>query len=252
MNLGRAVPLSADGADCADEQAEKSWFAPGRILTRRVQGQSDPSPGLSAPSASSADEAALSRMKRRAWLCLMASALAGCAIGGSGGGPMLLGLDGREQLLMKVQGARGLVLVFVSVDCPIANRFLPEIESLGARFGPEGLPVAYVYASPFESDTQVGMHRREYGLLLPAFRDPGFRVARRFGACRTPEAVLIRPDGSVAYRGRINDQYTAPGQGRPAPTRHDLAEAAAEFLSGGLMTQRLVPAVGCRFRDPGN
>jgi hypothetical protein len=191
-------------------------------------------------------------MKRREWLYLMSTVLAGCATGVSGGGPMLRGLDGQEQPLKSIQGARGLVLVFVSVDCPIANRFLPEIESLGARFGPEGLPVAYVYASPFESDAQVAAHRREYGLLLPAFRDPGFRVARRFGACLTPEAVLIRPDGFVAYRGRINDQYTAPGLGRPAPTRYDLAEAAAEYLSGGLASQRLVPAVGCRFRDPGN
>lgn len=191
-------------------------------------------------------------MKRREWLYLMSTALAGCATGVSGGGPMLRGLDGQEQTLTSIQGARGLVLVFVSVDCPIANRFLPEIESLGARFGPEGLPVAYVYASPFESDVQVESHRREYGLLLPAFRDPGFRVARRFGACLTPEAVLIRPDGSLAYRGRVNDQYTAPGQGRPAPTRHDLAEAAEEFLSGGLASQRWVPAVGCRFREPGN
>lgn len=189
-------------------------------------------------------------MKRREWLYLISTALAGCATGTSGGGSMLRGLDGQDVSLTSIQGARGLVLVFVSVDCPIANRFLPEIESLGARLGPDGLPVAYVYASPFESDAQVESHGREYGLLLPAFRDPGFRIARRFGACLTPEAVLLRSDGSLAYRGRINDQYTAPGQGRPAPTRHDLAAAAAEFLSGGLASQRLVPAVGCRFRDP--
>lgn len=191
-------------------------------------------------------------MKRREWVYLMSTALAGCAAGVTGGGSMLRGLDGQEQTLTSIQGARGLILVFVSVDCPIANRFLPEIESLGARFGPEGLPVAYVYASPFESDVQVESHRREYGLLLPAFRDPDFRVARRFGACLTPEAVLIRRDGSLAYRGRVNDQYTAPGEGRSAPTRHDLAEAAEEFLSGGLASQRWVPAVGCRFREPEN
>lgn len=188
-------------------------------------------------------------MKRRDWLFLMTCALAGCAVGGVGATPVLRTLDGPEQPMAAVQGNRGLVLVFVSVDCPIANRFLPELESLGARFAPEGLPVACVYASPFESDAQVRAHRREYDLRLPAFRDPGFRLAHRYGTTVTPEAVLLRPDGSCAYRGRVNDQYTAPGQGRPAPTRHDLAETMREFLDRGIAGQRLIPAVGCRFRD---
>ena len=173
-------------------------------------------------------------MKRRHWLLLMTGALAGCAVGGAGTMPVLRTPDGRELPMVAVVGGRGLVLVFVSVDCPIANRFLPEIESLGARSAPEGLPVVYVYASPFESDAQVLAQRR----------------AHRYGATVTPEAVLLRPDGSCAYRGRVNDQYTAPGQGRPAPTRHDLAEAMREFLDRGIPGQRLVPAVGCRFRDP--
>lgn len=189
-------------------------------------------------------------MTRRQWLACAAAFASGCAVP-RGDQPLMLPTpDGRAVPLKEAMGARGLVLVFVAVDCPIANRFLPEIESLGARFGPDGLPVVYVYASPFESDAQVLGHRREYDLRLAAYRDPGFRIARRYGASVTPEAVVIRPDGSMAYRGRVNDQYTAPGQGRPAPTRHDLAEVAAEFLSGGLAEQRSAPAVGCRFRDP--
>ena len=188
-------------------------------------------------------------MKRRHWMLIIAGAVAGCAVGGSGAQPSLRTLDGDAQPLASARGSRGLVLVFVSVDCPIANRFLPELESLGAQFAPEGLPVALVYASPFESDAQVLAHRREYDLRLPAFRDPGFRVARRYGTSLTPESVLLRPDGSCAYRGRVNDQYTAPGQGRPAPTRHDLAETMREFLDRGIAGQRLIPAVGCRFRD---
>lgn len=189
-------------------------------------------------------------MKRRHWLFLMTGALAGCAVGRDGSMPVLRTPGGRELPMSAVTGNRGLVLVFVSVDCPIANRFLPEFETIGARSAPEGLPVVYVYASPFESDALVLAHRREYDLRLPAFRDPGFRLAHRYGATMTPEAVLLRPDGSCAYRGRVNNQYTAPGQGRPAPTRHDLAEAMREFLDRGIPGQRLVPAVGCRFRDP--
>ncbi len=251
MNLKAAVVLTTDFTDSTDGRGWSGGFHPGRALTSQVCG--DPSQVPAYPChPQSVVPTAFSRMKRREWLYLMSTTLAGCAAGTSVGAPMLRGLDGQDVPLASVQGRRGLILVFVAVDCPIANRFLPEIESLGARFGSEGLPVAYVYASPFETDVEVLAHQREYDLRLQAFRDPGFRVARRYGACLTPEAVLIRPDGSLAYRGRVNDQYTAPGQGRPAPTRHDLAEAGEEFLSGGLASQRLVPAVGCRFREPGN
>lgn len=189
-------------------------------------------------------------MNRRTGLVLIAALLAGCRITPDAqSAPRLRGLDGSQSGLPRIQGPRGLLLVFVSVDCPIANRFLPELEEIGGRATAAGLPLVYVYASPFETDGAVSEHHRSYRLRHPPYRDPGFQVAQALGASLTPEAVLLRSDGSIAYRGRVNDQYSAPGQGRPSPARHDLAEAVAAHLEGGWSGVRGLPAVGCRFRD---
>lgn len=166
------------------------------------------------------------------------------------GPPALTGLDGTRHTLGELSGTRAAVLVYVAVDCPIANRCLPDIMALRRALEPRGVRVSLVYPSASESAVQVRRHREEYALEGEAYRDPGFAFARRYGVRFTPEAVATTPDGTLVYRGRINDQYLALGNGRPAPTRHDLAEALEEFLSGVAPSGRVVPAVGCSFRSP--
>lgn len=159
-------------------------------------------------------------------------------------------LDGREHPLSGLTGSRGLVLVFVGVDCPIANRALPEITAIERRMEARGIRVVLVYANAAETRQQVRAHLAEYSLTLPAYRDPGFVVAKRYGAHVTPEAVVLTPAGQQVYRGRINDQSSALGRDRPVATSHDLSEALEAFLATGAVSGRVVPAVGCTFRSP--
>jgi len=62
----------------------------------------------------------------------------------------------------------------------------------------------------------------------------------------TPEVVALAADGSLIYRGRVNDQYAALGKGRPAATRHDLREALETFLATGMAEGERTTPVGCR------
>jgi hypothetical protein len=55
-------------------------------------------------------------------------------------------LDGAPHRVAESVGEKGLVMVYVSVDCPIANRCLPEIEALAAEMAQRGLRVVRVYA----------------------------------------------------------------------------------------------------------
>ncbi len=162
----------------------------------------------------------------------------------------LVDLEGRSHGLTELSGSRGLVLVFLGVDCPISNRALPEISALSRAAESRGVQFALIYANPAETTQQVRAHLTEYALTLPAFRDPGFPVAMQYLTHVTPEVVLVTRDGHLVYRGRINDQSSALGRDRPQATRHDLAEALEAFLASGQAPGRVVPAVGCTFRSP--
>jgi hypothetical protein len=161
---------------------------------------------------------------------------------------VLTDLDGRASPLQLAGTTRAVVFVFLGVECPIANRSLPELASLETRLAPRGIVFHHLYPNPDETPERIREHRREFSLSPVAFRDPGLRIAEALKACRTPEAVALTPDGRLIYQGRVNDQFTALGVGRPEPTRHDLAEALESFLTGAAPAGVITPGVGCTFR----
>lgn len=157
-------------------------------------------------------------------------------------------LDGTRHRVTESVREKGLVMVYLSVDCPISNRCLPEVEALAADLARRGLGVVRVYAHAQETPDLIRSHGAEYGLKSEVFRDVDWSVARSFGVSHTPEAVAVDRGGRVIYSGRINDQFERLGVSRPQPTRHDLADALEAHLSGRNPPVRRVPAVGCRFR----
>lgn len=145
-------------------------------------------------------------------------------------------------------GTKAVVFVFLGVECPIANRALPELADLESRTRAKGVRFIHVYPNADETPDRIRRHRADFGLAGEAYRDPELRVARLLGARWTPEAVALTPSGALIYQGRINDQYAALGVSRPEPTRHDLADALNEYLQGAAPRGRVVPGVGCTFR----
>ena len=60
-----------------------------------------------------------------------------------------------------------------------------------------------------------------------------------------PTAVLIKPDESIAYRGRIDNFYAAIGIQRRIVTEHDLRDALDAVIAGRPVAKRETPPVGC-------
>lgn len=138
-----------------------------------------------------------------------------------------------------------MVFEFLSVECPISNRAQPELARLARELAPEVEFVA-VYPNAGETAEVIRRHGAEFQIAAPAYRDPRQQLADALHVAVTPEVVALAADGRLIYRGRINDQFVGLGQGRPAPTRHDLAEALEAFLGGTPPTGVVTPAVGCR------
>lgn len=136
------------------------------------------------------------------------------------------------------------VLLFITVDCPIANAFAPEINRIVADYRPRGVEFTLVYTDLTRTPEEVGRHVREYGFAASAARDEGRRLSGLHGATVTPEAVVLAR-GARVYRGRIDDRYLAPGRYRLAPTTRDLRDAIESALAGRPVLTSETAAVGC-------
>ncbi len=141
------------------------------------------------------------------------------------------------------------VLMFTRTDCPISNRYAPEIGRLTGKFAGRGVDFWLVYPDPDTTGPQIREHQRQYGLTCAALRDPGHELVDRAGATVTPEAVVYGPGRRLLYRGRIDDRYADLGQARVAATRHDLEDAIEAALAGEPIVASRTKAVGCFIVD---
>jgi hypothetical protein len=143
--------------------------------------------------------------------------------------------------------ARATVLVFVTTECPVSNRYAPEVRRVRELFEKLGAKFFLVYPSRLDSAAEIRAHLAEYEYehVLPALRDPDGVLVKRGKAVRTPEVAVFGPRGELEYSGRIDDRFVDFGQERLAPASHDLEDALHAVLRG----QKVVPsrreAVGC-------
>ena len=171
--------------------------------------------------------------------------------GGGEAATSILDLDGRAVDPLAIEG-RASVLVFVRTDCPISNRYAPEIRRLQERFAARGAAFWLVYADAAEPVEAIRAHLRAFDLPARALRDPGHVLVRKTGARVTPEAVVFVPGvggARLVYRGRIDDRYLDFDRMRAAPTTHDLEDALEAVLAGKAVPREETPAVGCFLAD---
>ncbi len=139
---------------------------------------------------------------------------------------------------------RGTVLIFVGTECPIANRYAPEIKRISGEYEKKGFAFFRVYIEPIENAKLVADHTKAYSYLMPALLDPDKRLVRATGVRVTPEAIVLDLSGKLLYRGRIDDQNIEHGKIRPN-YRRDLRIALNEILAGKAVSIRSAAAVGC-------
>ncbi len=147
------------------------------------------------------------------------------------------------------QSGRPLVLLFVRTDCPISNRYAPELERIYERYSAEGIDFQAVYPEPGLSLQNMDRHRTEYGLKIPASLDLDRHYVNLAKATVTPEAAVFA-QGRLVYRGRIDNWYIDIGKSQPKPTEHNLEDVLRLLTEGKVPVFRETRAVGCVIEPP--
>jgi hypothetical protein len=150
--------------------------------------------------------------------------------------------------LLSPHGQKAVVLIFTRTDCPISNRYAPEIQRLFKKYSGQGVDFRLVYTERELSAEAMERHRREYGYPMPGLLDPAHQYVARAHARTTPE-VAVFASGRLVYRGRIDDRYVDVSKARQQAERHDLDEALGAVVAGQTPPARETTAIGCAIED---
>jgi len=179
------------------------------------------------------------------------------AAGGDGKAASTLAAEGPVDLDGKAvepfansKEAKTTVLVFLSCECPISNRYAPELRRLREHFATNTSASFWlVYPNRDETNEAIRKHTNEFQLPMNVLRDPQHLLVKRAKVTVTPEAAVFGPKGDLVYHGRIDNRYVAFGKERPQATEHDLEEVLTQVTEG--KTGHIAPrkAVGCYISD---
>ncbi|HZT75582.1 MAG TPA: redoxin domain-containing protein [Vicinamibacterales bacterium] len=146
-------------------------------------------------------------------------------------------------------GAKAAVFLFTATDCPISNRYAPEIQRLHQAYGNQGVRFFLVYPNPADTPELIREHAKAFGYPADALlRDPKQALAKAAKVTIAPEAAVF-VQGRLVYHGRIDDRFVDFGLDRPEPTVRDLDEAIAAVVAGKPVPHPVTQAVGCYIAD---
>lgn len=155
------------------------------------------------------------------------------------------GLNGALVRPLEAKGRKAIVLFFIAHDCPISNGYAPEISRICRAYAAKGVALYAVYVDPTLSPAAARAHARAYGYVCPGLLDPQHRLVKRAGATVTPEAAVFGPDGTLRYRGRIDDRYPSLGRRREIVTTHELRSSLDALMAGKPVPVPTTKAIGC-------
>jgi len=144
--------------------------------------------------------------------------------------------------------AKAAVFIFTATDCPISNRYAPEIQRLYRAYADKGVRFFLVYPNPADTPALIREHAKSFGYPAEALRDPKQSLVMAAKATIAPEAAVF-VGSRLVYHGRIDDRFVELGVDRPAPTERDLDEAIGAVLAGRPVPHPVTQAVGCYLAD---
>jgi hypothetical protein len=156
-----------------------------------------------------------------------------------------LDVDGQAMDVLGASASKVAVFVFVRTDCPISNRYAPEIQRLYTKFERLGVTFWLGYPNRDDSAQSIRKYLAEYGYAIGALRDPQHTLVGLAKISLTPEAAIFGPGQRLLYHGRIDDRYVDFGKARPAPTSHDLETAIEAVLAGRVPPLAATRVIGC-------
>ncbi|MBV9240581.1 MAG: redoxin domain-containing protein [Acidobacteria bacterium] len=175
-------------------------------------------------------------------LALVAGAYSQVQVGSKVENFSLPDTDGRTQSLADLKGSNGVVLVFVSIQCPVVRGYNDRMNELAKTYKAKGINVIGIDSNVTEPASDIKAHQM-MTWDFPVLIDKDAKIADKFGADVTPETYYIDANGVLLYHGAIDNDRS----GRNVTERF-LQTAFDSTLSGKKVERTSANAFGCSIK----
>jgi len=141
------------------------------------------------------------------------------------------------------------VIFFATLDCPIAQRYLPRLGEMDRDYRDKGVQMVAVNVAPNDDVREIAYQAMRTECEFPFAKDFDGDVVKALGATRAGEVVVLDGEKKLRYRGRVDDQFRLGGE-RPNVTRDDLKQAIEDVLAGREVAAAETPVDGCKISLP--
>ena len=158
-------------------------------------------------------------------------------------------ISGMDISLKDAKGENGLLVIFSCNTCPWVIAWEDRYVSLANEFKPKGVGVIAINSNEGQFDSVDSMeemqkHAKELGYNFYYTIDQGAKLAKGFGATRTPHIYLFDQNDKLVYRGAIDDNA------RHADKVEEtyLADAINNMTTGKPIDPAVTKALGCSIK----
>lgn len=158
-------------------------------------------------------------------------------------------VQGTTHQLGNASDAKATVFVFLGRECPLSQRYIPKLNGIAAEHKTNAVQFYGVIAERKLTRAKAATFAREYAIQFPVLFDDKLAIAQWLRPTHVPEAFVLKPDGDIVYRGRIDDWYESIGKARAVVRHHELRDGIAAVLAGRTPDRLFAPPVGCYFEE---
>ena len=134
-------------------------------------------------------------------------------------------------------------VIFIATQCPVSNAYNERMKALYNDYAPKGVQFVFLNANSTEPAADVERHRDAHAFPFPVYKDVNNVFADKVGAAVTPHAFVFDAQGTLVYRGSIDN-----AQNIERVTAHPLRDALDATLGGRPVPVAESKAFGCSIK----
>lgn len=157
-------------------------------------------------------------------------------------------LSGRVSVAQPMQEKALTAIVFLSVDCPISQKYVGELIRIDSLFSSK-VSIKGILPGNVKKE-EVDNFIQEYRIDFPITVDRDFLWVKKYKATATPEVFLLNNNDHVYYQGAIDNWFFDLGKYRQQITEHYLIDAINAVLEGHEPAISHTESVGCIIQQP--